>query len=199
MSADDATLDDEQVYRASAYGLLAALLRAPPGQDLLDHIGQLSPHGDAEPDALLQAMQELAETAPRSDPGQVDDEYHALFIGLGRGEVVPFGSYYMTGFLMEKPLSDLRADLQQLGYERCEKTREPEDHIAAIFEVFSGMIGDRISLEEQSRFFDRHMKPWLARFFVDLGNASSANFYKPVARFGAALVELEQAYLSMQD
>jgi TorA maturation chaperone TorD len=199
MPADDATLDDEQVYRASAYSLLAALLRAPPGQELLDYLGQLSPHGDVEPDALLQAMQELAETAPGSDPERLDDEYHALFIGLGRGEVVPFASFYMTGFLMEKPLSDLRADLQRLGYERCENTREPEDHIAAIFEVFSGMMGDRISLDEQSRFFDRHMKPWLGRFFADLGDAPSAEFYKVVARFGAAFIELEQAYLSMQN
>ena len=198
MSEVDAISEQEQIYRASAYSLLAALLRAPPGQELLDRLAGLSPAEDAESDALVDAMRELAARAGDSDLERLDDEYHALFIGLGRGEVVPYGSFYLTGFLMEKPLGDLRADLQRLGFERCENTSEPEDHIAAIFEVVSVMISDRISLDEQGRFFDRHLNPWLARFFADLADAPSADFYQAVARFGAAFVELEQAYLSMK-
>lgn len=199
MPAEDTMTADEQVYRASAYGLLAALLREPPGQALLDHVGQLSPSGDAESDELLEAMRQLSENAAKFSPEQIDDEYHALFIGLGRGELVPYGSWYLTGFLMEQPLSELRDDLQALGFERSPETVEPEDHVAAIFEVFSVMINDGSSLEMQQQFFDKHMQPWLERFFTDLGKAKSAEFYQPVARFGAAFIELETTYLSMQN
>ncbi|HKJ52000.1 MAG TPA: molecular chaperone TorD family protein [Gammaproteobacteria bacterium] len=198
MPTADATTQDEQVYRASAYSLLAALLRAPPDQALLDHLGQLSPSGDAEPDELYEAMRQVAETASEFSLEQLDDEYHALFIGIGRGEVMPYGSWYLTGYLMEKPLSDLRDDLRLLGFERSPDTHEPEDHISAIFEVFSVMIADGSSLEMQQNFFNKHMDSWLERFFTDLGKAGSAGFYRPVARFGAAFIELEKAYLSMR-
>jgi TorA maturation chaperone TorD len=197
-SAEDETLENEQRYRAGAYGLLAALLRAAPEQALLDHLVELSPQSDAEPDALFEAMSGLAMAARNIDLNQLEDEYNALFIGVGKGEVVPYGSWYLTGFLMEQPLSDLRDDLRVLGFERSAETHEPEDHVAAIFEVFSVMISDAASLSEQQRFFETHMKPWLERFFADLGNARSADFYKSVAQFGAAFIELESAYLSMR-
>ena len=198
----DGNLEDEQRYRAGAYGLLAALLRAVPDQMLLDHLVALSPQSDSqsdsEPDALSEAMASLADAARGRSPAQIEDEYHNLFIGIGKGEVVPYGSWYLTGFLMEQPLSDLRDDLRALGFERSADTHEPEDHAAAIFEVFSVMIIDASSLSEQERFFDSHMKTWLERFFADLGNARSADFYKPVAQFGAAFLKLELAYLSMR-
>jgi len=198
MSSTDTNIEQEQLYRASAYSLLAALLRAPPDQALLDRLEQLSPQVDADPDTLLEAMRDLGQSAGRYEPGQIDDEYHALFIGIGRGELVPYGSWYLTGYLMEQPLSDLRDDLGRLGYERSVDTHEPEDHISAIFEVFSGIITDRIELETQTKFFDKHMNSWLDRFFNDLENARSADFYRHVARLGAAFIQLEKAYLSMQ-
>jgi len=197
-TAEDGILEDEQRYRAGAYGLLAALLRATPEQALLDHLVTLSPESDVEPDALAEAMASLADAAQNHNPAQIEDEYHNLFIGIGKGEVVPYGSWYLTGFLMEKPLSDLRDDLRVLGFERSADTHEPEDHAAALCEVFSVMISDACSLPEQQRFFDNHMKPWLERFFADLGNARSADFYQPVAQFGAAFIKLELAYLSMR-
>jgi TorA maturation chaperone TorD len=198
MSTDDAIPENEQHYRSSAYALLAALLRAPPDQALLDHLVALSPSGEAEPDELYVAMSALAATAREQNPDLLEQEYNDLFIGIGKGEVVPYGSWHMTGYLMEQPLSDLRDDLAALGFERSADTHEPEDHVAAIFEVFSVMILDTVSLSGQTSFFDKHMKPWLARFFTDLGNARSAEFYKPVAQFGAAFIELEQSYLSMR-
>jgi len=197
-TAEDEVIENEQRYRAGAYGLLAALLRAVPEQPLLDQLVEMSPESDAEPDALFEAMTGLATAARNIDPGQLEDEYNALFIGVGKGEVVPYGSWYLTGFLMEQPLSDLRDDLRALGFERSAETHEPEDHAAAIFEVFSVMISDTASLSEQRGFFEKHMKPWLERFFADLGSARSAKFYQPVAQFGAAFIELESAYLSMR-
>ena len=197
-TTDEEIIEDEQRYRASAYALLAALLRATPDQALLDHVATLSPESDVESDELSEAMAALAAAARQQKPADLEDEYNNLFIGIGKGEVVPYGSWYLTGFLMEQPLSDLRDDLRALGFERSTATHEPEDHLAAIFEVFSVMITDAFSLSEQQRFFDTHMEPWLERFFADLGDARSAEFYKSVAHFGAAFIKLELAYLSMR-
>jgi TorA maturation chaperone TorD len=197
-TADDASIEQEQRYRASAWALLAALLRAAPDQALLDHVGKLSPDGDDDSDDLHAAMSSLASAAQGRDPVQLEAEYNDLFIGVGRGETVPYGSFYQTGFLMEQPLSDLRDDLRALGFERSQDTHEPEDHAAAILEVFSVMITDGFSLQQQQGFFETHMQSWLERFFTDLGEARSADFYRPVALFGAAILKLETAYLSMR-
>lgn len=199
--ADNQTIEDEQRYRASAYALLAGLLRAAPDQALLDTVSGLSPDGDdlspAEVDELGLAMSSLAAASRGRDLALLEQEYNNLFIGVGKGEVVPYGSWYLTGFLMEQPLSDLRDDLRALGFERSDDTREPEDHVAAIFEVFSVMISDISGLPPQQVFFNTHMQPWLERFFADLGDARSADFYCNVAQFGAAFLKLESAYLSM--
>ncbi len=197
-STDEETIEQEQRYRASAYALLAALLRATPDQALLDRVAALSPESDAESDELSESMSALAAAAQQQNPADLEDEYNNLFIGIGKGEVVPYGSWYLTGFLMEQPLSDLRDDLRALGFERNPETHEPEDHIGAIFEVFSVMISDAASLAEQQRFSEKHMKPWLTRFFADLGAARSADFYRTVAQFGTAFLELEQRYLLMR-
>ena len=193
-----AVIDDEQRYRASAYSLLAALLRAAPDKALLEHLCQLSPDRDEKSDDLLLAMSTLALSAQNHREQEIEDEYHSLFIGIGKGEVVPYGSWYPTGFLMEQPLSDLRDDLKALGFERNADIYEPEDHAAALCEVISVMIGDASSLSQQRRFFEAHMQTWLGRFFDDLGNANSAVFYQSVARFGAAFIDLEQTYFAMQ-
>jgi TorA maturation chaperone TorD len=197
-TTDQDSIEAEQRYRASAHALLAALLRAAPDQALLEHVSTLSPGGDEALDELGQAMSNLAAAATSRDLALLEQEYNDLFIGVGKGEIVPYGSWYLTGFLMEKPLSDLRDDLRALGFERSENIAEPEDHAAAIFEVFSVMIGEAFSLPRQQVFFETHMQPWLERFFADLGQARSADFYKPVAQFGAAFLKLESAYLSMQ-
>jgi TorA maturation chaperone TorD len=198
---DNQSIEDEQRYRASAYALLAGLLRAAPDQALLDYVSGLSPEGndpgDDQADELGLAMSSLAAAACGRDPALLEEEYNSLFIGVGKGEVVPYGSWYMTGFLMEQPLSDLRDDLRTLGFERSENTHEPEDHAAALFEVFSVIISEASGLPQQQVFFKTHMQPWLERFFADLGEARSADFYRNVAQFGAAFLKLEFAYLTM--
>ena len=196
--ADDELNAEEQQYRAGAYSLLAALLRDTPQQPLLDKVAQLSPEGDAPADELATAMADLAAAAKQAEPERLEREYHHLFIGVGGGELTPYGSWYLTGFLMEQPLSDLRDDLARLGFERSAETSESEDHVSALCEVFSGMIVDDFSHGKQQRFYETHMQPWLERFFADLEKASNAEFYKDVARFGAAFLKLESAYLSMR-
>jgi len=191
-------LDEEQLYRASAYGLIAALLRSTPDQEMLDRLTGLSPGVVPEGDELLLAMSTLALSAELHTPASIDDEYHDLFIGLGKGEVVPYGSWYITGFMMEKPLSDLRDDLARLGYVKNSLVVEPEDHVAALCEVVSLMITEGSNLSIQRNFFQSHMADWMSRFFTDLSEARSAIFYKSVGRFGAAFIAFEKEYFSMQ-
>ena len=197
-SPTDHPVDEEQQYRASAYALIAALLRAAPDQQMLDRLDGLSQETTADGDELLLEMSTLALSAKIHTPQSIDDEFHNLFIGLGRGEVVPYGSWYLTGFMMEKPLSDLREDLAKLGYQRNESVIEPEDHIAALCEVVSLMITESTDLSEQNKFFQSHMVSWAVQFFDDLARAKSAVFYKAVGRFGAAFIALETEYFSMQ-
>lgn len=189
--------EEEERYRAGAYQLLAALLRTAPDQALLDHCIDLAPKPEND-SAFSVALAGLARAAHNCAPESVRNEYQDLFIGLGRGELVPYGSWYQTGFLMERPLSDLRDDLAALGYQRRSETHEPEDHAAALCEVMGLMILDARAVAEQQAFFQRHMEPWIGRFMEDdLQNAKNAAFYRAVARLGAAFFDMERDYLRL--
>jgi len=186
---------EEQRYRAGVYSLIGALLAAAPDKALLDHISSLAV-AESEHGELALSISMLGLAASRCEVAAVGDEYHALFIGLGRGELVPYGSWYQTGFLMEKPLGTLRDDLAMLGFERDEGVCEPEDHVAALCEVMAMLIQSNSSLEQQSTFFHGHIASWLERFFSDLSTAKTAVFYRAVGRFGSAFTALEKNYLA---
>ncbi len=148
-------------------------------------------------DELSLAMSMLGLAARSAELESIDDEYHALFIGMGRGELVPYGSWYLTGFLMEKPLALLRDDLSALGFERHSDTHEPEDHIAALCEVMAMLIGENQNFSTQTSFFKAHIDSWSGQFFDDLSAAKNAVFYRAVGRFGLAFFGLEHQYFSM--
>jgi TorA maturation chaperone TorD len=192
-------LAEEQARRASLYGLLAALLRDVPDDRVLDYTRQLEADDPKDKGELAVALGTLALAARHSSLASVREEYHRLFIGLGRGELVPFGSWYQTGFLMERPLALLRADLRQLGFERAEDVHEPEDHIAALCEVMSLLIQDGTEVQVQRQFFDSHIGNWAGAFFADLAQADSAVLYRSVARLGIVFLSLEATYLSLLD
>lgn len=195
MSAKQEPSNQEQLYRASAYSILAALLRNVPTRDVLEHVANFSDVAVDE-DELLLSMSTLGLAAKSTELSAIDDEYHDLFIGLGRGELIPYASWYLTGYLMEKPLSTLRDDLKALGFERDESVVEPEDHVAALCEVMSLLISDEeVTAETQTIFFEKHLIEWINRFFDDLSTAESAVFYRAVGRFGSAFLNLEKQYL----
>ncbi len=189
---------EEDELRARAYSLVARLLAAAPGANLLASVGQLA--GDAS--ALGLALNELAAMARGGTPKALEEEYHDLFIGLGQGELNPYGSYYVTGFLYERPLARLRADMARLGIVRQQRVKEPEDHIAALCEMMAGLITGAFArgpatLAEQQSFFDAHLANWAPRFFADLEAASAARFYRPVGRFGRLFMEIERQAFAM--
>jgi len=187
----------EEQLRANVYSLLARLLAAPPDEEVLARLAQI----EAEPDAhgMAGAWHMLKLAAASSSVAALDDEYHALFIGVGRGELVPFGSWYMTGFLMDKPLTYLRQDLAEFGIVRQDGVKEPEDHAAALCETMALIIGHdgEIDFARQQAFYKNHVQPWMRLFFEDLENAQAATFYKAVARLGREMIDFESQYLAM--
>jgi len=182
-------LDDADDARAREYALLATLLAGAPDAALLRRIARLG--GDETP--LGRAHAALAEAADAIGADAVAREYFELFIGTGRGELLPYGSYYLTGFLHERPLARLRADLAALGIERAAETGEPEDHAAILCEIMAGLIvGEfRAPLDQQHRFLDKHLAPWIGRFFADLEAAKAARFYRPVGTIGRLFIDIE--------
>ena len=182
-------LEEVDAARAREYALLATLLARPPEQALLDRIAGL--RGD--PSALGLAHAALADAARQTTAERVEREYFDLFIGLGRGELLPYGSYYLAGFLHERPLARLRHDLVELGIERAEGNVEPEDHAAILLEVMAGLVDGRFGEPAGSdqRMFERHLQPWIGRLFSDLERAEAADFYARVGTVGRVFVEIE--------
>ncbi len=194
---EDADIDDEERARGKLYALLGYLLAAPPATDDLARLQAI----EGDESDLGRALSALAAAAGNSDAEALRDEYHALFIGVGRGELNPFASYYLTGFLQEKPLANLRLDMARLGIARTEDVPEPEDHIASLCEMMAGLIlgafGAPAGLAEQQRFFNAHIGPWAVRFFEDLETAETAVFYVPVGTVGKLFMTIESQAFEM--
>ncbi len=184
---DSATAVD--AARAQEYALLAVLLARAPDAEFLNRLASL--RGDASPLGVAHAA--LAQAASQTNADRLQREYFDLFIGLGRGELLPYGSYYLTGFLHERPLERLRQDLKELGIERAEGNVEPEDHAAILCEVMAGLADARLAAPAGSdrRIFERHLKPWIGRFFSDLERAEAADFYRTVGTLGRLFMEIE--------
>jgi TorA maturation chaperone TorD len=135
----------------------------------------------------------LAEVAQSTNVERVEREYFDLFIGLGRGELLPYGSYYLTGFLHERPLARLRAHLEKLAIERTADQAEPEDHAAILCEIMAGLASGRFPAPAGSdrEVFEQHLAPWIGRFFADLEQADAAHFYRRVGTLGRVFIEIE--------
>lgn len=190
-------IPEEDALRANVYALLAQLLARAPDSELLARLRSL----DGDDSDFGGAVRALARVAQSATPEAVEDEYFDLFIGIGESELKPYGSYYLTGFLNEKPLAQLRVDMRRLGIARAEGVNEPEDHIAAVCEMMSGLItgafGSPASLSEQRSFFDQHLGTWAPRFFEDLQAAQRASFYMPVGKLGRMFMEVENQAFEM--
>lgn len=198
MNEGQPPLSPEDEVRANTYGLLGVLLAKPPTQEVLDRLSAVELEAGSEDSPMGVAWRTLAMAARRAALDALDDEYHDLFIGVGRGELMPYGSWYLTGFLMERPLAQLRRDLRLLGFERQESVSEPEDHAAALLETMSLMIvSPEVSDQQQRHFFNRHIEPWMGRFFEDLEEAESASFYSAVGALGQRFMEIDKQYLAM--
>jgi TorA maturation chaperone TorD len=188
-------IDDIDLARAQEYRLLAALLARAPDAALLKKLSTL--RGDGSPLGLAHIA--LAEAAAAAREESVEREFFNVFIGVGRGELLPYASYYLTGFLHERPLARLREDLATFGIERRQGQAEPEDHAGILCEIMSGLIDGRLPAPagSEQQIFQKHMAPWIGRFFADLERADGADFYRRVGTLGRVFVEIETEAFSL--
>ncbi len=186
------TGDEFDQRRAENYQVLSLLLASPPSSEVLALLSGLT--GDTS--KLGQAWNELARAAAETDPTAVEREFFNLFVGVGRGELLPYASFYITGFLHERPLAELRGDLALLGIARKPDDHEPEDRIALICAVMAsyarGELPGTTEGPGEAEFFARHLAPWAGLFFDDLDVAPAAGFYRAVAGVGREFMLTEQ-------
>lgn len=196
-AAEDIKVVSEDRLRADLYNFLGLMLSGPPDQLLLDQCVGLS--GDDSD--LGKAIGGLSRVAKVTKPKKVESEFNALFVGLGRGELLPYASYYLTGFLNEKPLAILRSDMAARGMTRAPNVYEPEDNIASLMEMMGGMIVGRFNtpatLNEQKTFFNKHVASWAGHFFSDLEAANNSILYASVGSVGRAFIEIEREAFRM--
>jgi len=195
--ATDIEITEEDRLRADMYNFLGLLLARPPSKDVLANTAALS--GDSTP--LGEAVNAMARVAKATRTAAVESEFTDLFIGVGRGELLPYTSFYLTGFLNEKPLALLRKDMAGQRISRAPNVFEPEDNIASLLEMMGGMItgrfGEPAALAAQAAFFNKHVGSWAEHFFSDLEAAKSSVFYAPVGSAGKAFIEIEREAFRM--
>ena len=190
--------DEVEFLRARFYGLLSYLLAAPPSRETLGFLRAL----EGDDTEIGKALGTLAEVASETSLEAAGDEFSALFIGMGQGgELTPYASYYLTGFVHEKPLAALRADMAALGVTPTGKSCEPEDYIATLCEIMHGLIsgcfGEAADMIAQRTFFRTHVETWACRFFKDLEEAESACLYRPVGTIGRLFMAIESEAFGM--
>jgi TorA maturation chaperone TorD len=188
---------ETDLARAQEYALLAALLSRAPDTEFLLRLATL--RGDPTPLGLAHVG--LADAAANADAAKIEREFFNLFIGIGRGELMPYGSYYIAGFLHERPLARLREDLAALGIERAEGQYESEDHAAILCEIMSGLAGGQFPAPAGAdrHLFEKHLAPWLGRFFTDLERAETADFYRRVGTLGRVFIDIESEAFALSE
>ncbi|WP_170513472.1 TorD/DmsD family molecular chaperone [Ruegeria atlantica] len=196
-NAQNLEVSAEDRLRADFYNFLGLLLSGPPDQMLLDQVAGLTGDGTD----LGQAIQSMVRVAKVTKPAAAEREFNVLFIGLGRGELLPYGSYYLTGFLNEKPLAQLRNDMAVRGITRAQNVFEPEDNIASLMEMMAGMIVGRFgapaTVEDQKAFWNKHIGPWATHFYSDLEAAEASVLYASVGTAGRVFMEIEREAFRM--
>ncbi|MEW6099344.1 MAG: molecular chaperone TorD family protein [Pseudomonadota bacterium] len=186
--------------RADCYGLAARLLSAPADAALLQALASMQdPHPAGS--VLADAWRSLREAA-RAPAREVAEAFDALFVSIGTPRLNPYASVYRSGFMMDQPLADLRADLRALGLARARHVGEPEDHLATLCATMRVLITGvgpvpARPLERQRQFFDRHVAPWYAECLNDMEHAPDAGFYAAAARFVRAFLDIETEAFEM--
>lgn len=186
---------DEETARAEVYGLLAALFYAPPSAELLSQLRVAVTEAPAAGGFLEEPWRQFVGTVRALSDEHIANEHDALFGGIGKPEIYLFGSWYLSGFLNEKPLAALRGDLAALGLARDESMNETEDHFACVCEVMRYLIaGDDVevaNLTQQQKFFSAHVQTWAPALCEAITVHPKARFYAALAAFTAAFLSVE--------
>jgi len=190
-------INNEDQLRADMYSFLANLFRAEPSAELVNQLTKL----ESDESPIGKSIKTLSKLASSLDLPTIRDEYVRIFIGVGRGEILPFASYYLTGFLKDTPLAKLRNDMKEIGIQLAENVKEPEDHIASLFDMMSGLIlgkfSKKFSIGEQKEFFNKHLATWVDLLMRDIESSRIAVFYSPIGTIGREFMEIERSSFSM--
>lgn len=185
----------EELQRAELYGLLSQLWLAPPQEELLQAFAVAVTQAPQPGSFLEGPWQALVGAMRHSSVAAAREEFDALFQGVGKPEIFVYGSFHLSGFLNEKPLAELRADLATLGLTRDTQRLETEDHVAYVLEVMRYLIaGDDVAvcnLERQRQFFRRHLQPWVGLLCQAVQAHPQAQLWREIAGFTAAFIEVE--------
>ena len=197
--AEAGQMSDLDVMRANIYGLLARVLAAPLDDESMEIMRSLADHDDDS--ELGQAISAFGRLCVRTTVAKANEEFTELFYGFGAGgELTPYGSFYLTGLIYDKPLAELRTDMKRLGVAVDPNNKEPEDHIASECEIMQGILTqtfDGAQPDEARSFFHKHMASWAEKFFEDLEKAPSAVLYMPVGTIGRLFVAIEREAFEM--
>ena len=190
----------EDLQRANVYALIARSLAGPMDSNTLDFFRSLKGHEAST--KLGKSISALGLLAVKTHKKQSEEEFTKLFYGVGAGgELTPYASYYLTGLLYDKPLAELRRDMESLGLAPGDNNKEPEDHIASLCEIMHGLItgayGVSVSLRDQKDFFLKHINPWASHFFNDLEAAKAAALYMPIGSIGKIFMQIEKEGFEM--
>jgi TorA maturation chaperone TorD len=200
LTADDQALE---LQRAELYGLLSRLWMLPPDAELLQQFAVAVTEAPQPGGPLEQAWQTLVSTLRATTVDEAAAEYDALFLGIGKPEVFLYGSYYLAGFLNERPLAQLRHDLAALGLTRDTDRGETEDHVAYGLEVMRYLIaGDDPAvchLAQQRRFFRGHLQPWVGALCDAVQAHPRAQVWSAVAGLTRCFVDVESQAFDLDE
>ncbi|QWD84690.1 molecular chaperone TorD family protein [Polynucleobacter asymbioticus] len=188
----------EDLARADLYGLIARFFHQPPDQELLDQIAASIPDGEepkVEDAPLAKVWHSVVEVAKNNPAKAWHEEFDRNFISVGRPNVILNGSFYMAGHLNEKPLVDIRRDLDTFGLESAEEVTETEDHLSALCEVMRYLIaGDDVeisNLTNQRAFFNSHVRPWYDELCDAIEAIPDMHLYHSVAALTREFLAIE--------
>jgi len=188
----DGALAAEEQARANFYGLIARLFYEAPDAQLLGELLNAHPFDDARSE-IADAWREMTDACREAFPMQLENEHTELFVGTGRAEVTPYLSHYVLAHANDTPLVEVRQQLEHWGLARRHTAHEPEDHIAGLCEAMRMAIAvQQRNLEEQRAFFERFVYRGAVRFCAAVSASPKARFYRSVARFARAFIELER-------
>jgi TorA maturation chaperone TorD len=205
----DSLLPEDQT-RADFYALLAALYAGGPDHALLQAIAKAPALGmpmfvDRESSRALDmaaAWDGLRAASAAMTEEAAAQEYVELFVGVGKSEVNLHGSHWLTGFMMDRPLAQVREMLVRLGLERKANASVVEDHLSALCETMRLLIAGGagrapVDTATQQRFFAAHIEPWIERCLAAIRTHATANYYRRVAGFTECFIALERESLIM--
>ena len=205
-------LPPEDAARADFYALLAHLYADAPDAALLAAIAAAPPllpavspdEGVVPSSALVSAWDRLRAASSVMEPDAARQEYTELFVGVGECPVNLHASHWLTGFMMDRPLAELRTELQALGLARRTETQIVEDHLSALCETMRILVAGQDlrrpePIARQRAFFASHLLPWIQKCCDAIVSNGVANYYRPVAQFTIEFMALERDSLAMDD